>query len=621
MRKLLVWSGLSLAAWSFVACGGAPKRAAAPEVEPGLPQPRRRPPPVARPAPPATAELATRAAFLEFPAWSGVVEGPLQPIYDEVYGALTSVASRKCEKIDERVLAVAKALAPVNALLGDRWRHLLDERFELKLLEADARVSLGEAGLEGVGTPGLLSWLVAQAVADASCDTSQPFRPAYWTLGAMHLATSGESLYQTAFAAFSLAWRRSSALNPWQAIKLGAAIYHPWLDFDPPEERDALGEVLVPPRRWPVAMAFPPSPRSYGPGSVEVIAAPGRLGLARTALLTDLGDLGGYNQLVDQGEIVALGIALRPTVAGEWLISETVVPVTIPSCMVVPWKRVPAPEIEAAKWEWLRLPGLLVSDRCKDKATLDLQILSSWSPTPTAVRLELHPVAEPLLAKELIVDADGIGQSEEGDASEGITAGRRIELRPVLRGAPGMRVSLTKAKAAIAFDEPLLGLSRFKPFPLRAEAGGDLRGLDDLDLAPSAPTTFQSILEHRSRATPLTAKSDRVWIALTYAAEPIARGAAEEPAAAAAKGQGKAGARGRAGTVAKPAEVAKLGDAKAEAEKAEKAGKAEESSTNEIGVAAKAEGTKIGAYEFVRYVPLKLSTKLLSAGRGAPDVK
>ncbi len=553
MRKSLVFGGLMVAGWAFAGCaafpgftvgeprtGGATGQLPDNSTASGEAQTRTETP----------AQTSNRAAFVRFPAWTGAIDGPLQPVYEEVLKSLSAATAPKCDKPDDRVLSVAKALAPVRALVDQTWKRLADERFEIKLIEADAHISLQEAGLGEVDSATLLTWLVAQAIADGSC--KETFDAPRTTLDAITFATSSERVYAAAFIALGQPWQRSTADNPWQGK--GVAI-----------QDDSTG--------GQPGVAF---------DKVDVSSSGGIMAFGREITGHDRGPNGGGNHIADRGEVLSFSMKIRPRNSGESLISESVLPSSIPPCMVVPWRSVIAPEVLAGGEATLSLPPVLLSDRCTDKASLDLTIQSSWSQKPATLSLAIEPSGQLLIAREFVIDADAIGHSQGGDPAEGITADRRVELRAVVHGARGINVMLASAGAAIGADAPLLGIAEFAPFLMRNESGDELRGIDDLDLKPASATAFKTAIDARSRAIPLTANAERVWVKLTYSAE--------QPSSASSRARSEE---------TKPRD--KERHRRRDGEGAEK--------QEETAKPAEAETPKVAQYTFVRYVPLKLSTK------------
>ena len=511
--------------------------------------------------------------FARFPSWSGDVEGPLQPMYEDLAKALGSANRQKCDgKVDERTVAIATALAPVNALAEAAWKKVVEEHPEAGLLEADVAAVLEEQGTPKLAVPSVFMWLAAQALAEATCANDPKFSPGGWALGAMRFAMSRESLYQAAFASFATSWAKSSPTNPWQGHAGAQAVVLSAIDAT------ALGVGAAPLT------------------GLKVTSGPGRVGFKSYALAGVIGDSGGSNSLVDSGELLALGLSMHASNPSDWAVSESILPVTIPPCMVYPAAEVVAPEVHGAMEADVAALPLLFSSRCSARDALELKVVSSASSAVTPLKLTFSPANEALVTKDPIIEADFPGSSDVGEQNEGMVPGRGIELRFVVKATPGLKMLLKSVDPALASDAKL-GDSKREPFDMRGDASGEFRMPDDLDFRAVGADAFKAVLDARTSDNALGRNKERAWLRLTFEAERAGAVSAENAAIA------------KAAKSAKDAKAPK--DAKAESKDAkpdakEAKGESKEPAAKDATPDASASPEN---YTFVRYVPIKLTFK------------
>jgi len=239
---------------------------------------------------------------------------------------------------------------------------------------------------------------------------------------------------------------------------------------------------------------------------------------------------------------------------------------------------------------------LFVSPRCSARDVLELKVVSSASSAVTPLKLTFSAANETLITKDLIIEADLPGSSDVGEPSEGIVPGRGIEIRPVVKATPGLKLTLNSVEPALDGDTKLGFLQPFDS-EMRGDASGEFRLLDDLDFKAVGADRFKAALDARTSDHALGRNAGRAWLKLTFNAERAGAVSAENAAMA------------KAAKSAKDAKAPK--DAKAESKDAkpdakEAKGESKEPAAKDATPDASASPEN---YTFVRYVPIKLTLK------------
>ena len=426
-------------------------------VPPPVPPPRPVAAPVAAPAkdPGPGAERWTK-----FPATRGATS--MQDVYAATSASLAEVASwwqAACPPDeDTRRVKIAEALAPLAGVLFDTWTALVRDRREIASLEQALALQTKETHVPNVGGDVALAWLLAEGLVPKLC-TMPPADLGAWVLDALRFATSSEDVYAAAFEALGSTWTAvpvDGASSPWALQSAAAAVVaaRVAVETPPPGADDKLAGV-----------------------SVSVVGMPGVATLAAARALDAGGPFAGNGRL-EGGELISLALDLRRTDGGGTLISESVVTDKLPPCIVVPWKEIELPEVAGENLAAVRLPPILVTERCGRLAQLGLTIRSS-SGASTALTLQLQSALEPSLKVELRRDADLPGSSVEHDASGGLAPGHPIELLPVLEAPGEARATLLGMRLAVESDASLTTFRapRFKTMRLTKDGfvGDDTR--------------------------------------------------------------------------------------------------------------------------------------------------
>ena len=332
-----------------------------------------------------------------------------------------------------------------------------------------------------------------------------------WPSAILAWATSTEAIYQTAFAVFGAPFARvimPPTADPWES------------------QGRAVAEVA---RRMLSIGAKPGAPgvlRGLKLSAATGVVAVGAVGGS------DSGMAGHNNGRVDPGEVIELAVEVRPAGA-DGLLSESIVPKSVPSCMAVGWKEIVVPEVKAGESAVVTLPRIVVSGRCGAKELLVLEVASTSSPARATWTVELSLAPTDLRLEPPVVDADMPGHSDDGDPALGILGGRRIELRPVARATGALEAIVTNAAFVLPEDAALVSIGPFSAFGLKPRPDGALLAEDDLDLTPVASKLLRSGLDARSSTNALALDPSAMWLVLDLDAELPAAPAGLAPAAGA----------------------------------------------------------------------------------------
>lgn len=490
---VLVGAGIALTA---VLCAGALGCEEMPDAR--SPEPVRYEASTARPRP-------AKAKPLDGPDWARFPDAPrdsapLQVTHDELARALAALKkSGKNDCASEEAAAARKeavrvALAPVLPLVvrsfGEAQRYT-----ELTVLAPTATHALEAAALPKVDVATALLWLAAEGLDAAVCGDSDD--SARWPTAILAWATSPEAIYQTAFATFGRPLVRVTSpptVDPWAS------------------ESNAVVEVT---RRMLSIGAKASAPIALR--GLRLTGAPGVVTVG-AVVGSDAGLAGDRNGRVDPGELIDLAVEVRPS-GTDRLLSESIVPRTIPPCMAVGWREIVMPEVKPGDSAIVALPRILVSGRCGPRELLELDVVSTATPARATWAVEITTMPVDLRLEPPVLDADLPGHSDEGDAALGLVGGRRLEMRPVARVTPPVEAVVSNAGFALADDAALVQIGPVASFALRPRPDGALLGDDDLDLTPVGARALQEGLEARADTNALARDPSAMWLVFDIDAE------------------------------------------------------------------------------------------------------
>jgi hypothetical protein len=407
---------------------------------------------------------------------------PLQDIYEHSVSVLSAevTATAICAKskvdfgiqrsrlVQEQRQAIADALGWLGPVVSDTWTRAAKDARELELLGQQVRQTQSKAvfGFE-VEAPDALSWLAALSApkdyCDAKDDAARMASASKWALTLLMWSTSEYKVYTTAFAAFGQPWTHIPEMtgdrNPWLSQAAAASSVARALGGTGRVYRVRAATSDEDPMRFSIA---------YGPSDENTDGTLPTLMHASTML-------GGVHA------------SLRAKDTQRWLISESLVPLRIPACMIVTGGELVLPEVPAGKTAHFDLNSLGVSDRCGELETLQFQVLRSASPTKTTLTLWFEPVDGRATVDSFTLDTDVAGhsapQSQDFEVSlSGTLTGATVE----------PEVTVTSLSSAWTFVGPAT-------LPLAVDGQGTFSTLDDLDVrlqkSPAPATSTENPLD------------------------------------------------------------------------------------------------------------------------------
>jgi hypothetical protein len=436
--------------------------------------------------PPAAVNAPAAVDWSKLPLEVQDSDATLQAIFEQTSASLASLGAEKRSWEGERSafelrMIVAVQLGPVLRLLRETWIQARGANPELIPFETahirrseqlrDAARRRGEKatlqvaeGHRALG--GLLVELLAQVVvADPKTadGVPDPAVAAAWrdrTLEVIRWATTREAVYVSAFEVLGAPWVGSSgATGPWAAQL---------------EPLKRLAGHLV---------SEGPSDRVTAVEGARLVVdgAPGHATL-KGADVSDRGLPGtAGNGLLDSGEILEVTMRVIRTAGVGPLFSESIVPTSIPPCIVVTSPELLLNEVDSGA-EASAAAKVLVSGRCDREVRVGYAVQSTHGAS-TNLTLMAAPVAPGPISVAYLLDADLPGHSAPGDVSRGLQGGQQVELTPTLGGTAGYDgVELRSLAHAEPRDKGYVafGPARNVTFAPRGEV---LALEDDLDMA------------------------------------------------------------------------------------------------------------------------------------------
>lgn len=499
--------------------GGLAGCAEAPPPEPVVPRVAKSKPAKAKKAGKKSAQSSTKVAKAPvepgLDAWADLAAtaptGSLQKVHDDMVSALRLLA-RTWQKEGsgsvpgrplERRRAVARVMSPALGLLRETWERAVKDRPELGKFEAALKGRAEEIGVPQVDGSTTLGWLLIE-FATAKLEKDAAREPiAELSLSSLRWATSVEDVYQTTFDVLGPAWTKVPSplpsTGPWFAQSSAVA---------------AFGAALVPRDRGANPDVAQGAATPDGTGVFGVQAAmdgrPGHASLVASRAVDVGGSYGAGNAVLDGSELVKLSLDFQRSGAAGSLFSESLVPTSIPDCMVVTDREVEFPEVPRYGLATVATT-VLVSGRCAGEQRLKFAARSSYG-DPTNVTVSLTPRGEPKLTLELRSDFDLPGSSVEHEGKRGLVAGAPVEFLPIMSAPGASEVALRGLKLALDSDSSFVEWTLPKFMTVRPTATGFALD-DDADLRMAAPDKTQEGLDQRDTLSVLGNDRQAVWFA------------------------------------------------------------------------------------------------------------
>jgi hypothetical protein len=458
----------------------------------------------------------------DWPSLALDVEGrgePLQNVFETVSSSLARLGTGQYSSGERVAFAlrqkVAQELAPVLGILAQTWAKVRSERPELGQLEGaffermdeirdpvlgiNSDVSARRSG--HVALAGLLVELAAVRVEGSEKNKDEvPSESAIngwrdWTLEVLRWATSREAVYASAFGGLGGTWKSpssSSPKGPWATQSVALA---------------SLSEFLTGP---PLSVE---SDANVDGVRVSVDGTSGYLTLRKSSV----NDHGGYwstgNGILDESELVTLVMNFQRAGGSGPVLSESIVPANIPSCVVVPESEVVLGEAQSGG-DAVGQIRVLVSGRCEKDVRVGLTVVSSQGPS-TNLTLTASPLPNADVSTSFILDTDMPGHSVSPDAGGGLVADQKLEITPAVSGTVGYEeVELRNLAFADLADKVYLNLGPLRSTSFQARQGG-LTLEDDIEVTVGSSRTLEQRDEGRAQTKSIIS-TDRagIWFAL-----------------------------------------------------------------------------------------------------------
>jgi len=349
-----------------------------------------------------------------------------------------------------RHLAIQTNLGWLAPVLSETWTQRVKTAPELELLgQAVVQHQTPAAFGFSVTPTDALAWLAALSPPDDYCsatgDSARAFAASQWALKLLMWSTSEQSVYATAFAAFGQPWTRPTPGDtsiPW--TRQSGAIQAVTANLG------KFGRIY----------------RVRAAGSPD-----GAMHFSMSYGFDDLNTDGTAPTLLSAEALLdAVPMALQAKDATRWLISESVIPLRIPDCMVFMGAEQVLPEVKPGKTAHFTLSGLGVSDRCGALETVQFEVISSAYAGKPTVTMWFEPLDSAATLDGYKVDTDVPGHSN------GTSKAFEMTLRGTLRGAT------VDPKVQITSLSDRWSLGGATELPLSLSAQGDVSTLDDLDV-------------------------------------------------------------------------------------------------------------------------------------------